>query len=274
MESLQSKVREIQRDVTLSQDEKKEKIKELLQSIQEVKIIPSLVPVCTHYNRGCNIISSCCNKEFGCRLCHDEVNDHKINRFATKIIVCKKCNLKQDITNKCRNCDIEFGKYFCEICRLWTNCDEEIFHCEHCGICIKAEKNEVVHCHTCGTCIYKNADKHHCQVISKKENCIICNEQLWLSHQKSTVLNCSHSFHTSCLNTWLKTDYRCPLCKKSVVKINWTELKLQIINQPMPESLRKKVNILCNDCLEKSQVQLHYLGNQCPMCESFNTTID
>ena len=37
---------------------------------------------CGHYISGCKIIAKCCDREFGCRICHDfEVSEHEINRY-------------------------------------------------------------------------------------------------------------------------------------------------------------------------------------------------
>lgn len=48
--------------------------------------------LCPHYDRNCRIIAPCCNKMFGCRLCHDEkVTSHKINRHAIKRMQCNIC---------------------------------------------------------------------------------------------------------------------------------------------------------------------------------------
>ena len=80
---------------------------------------------CKHYNRNCRILAPCCNKIFSCRLCHDEYyenkkNEHKINRHAVEKVICKNCNLKQSVSNKCNQCSITFGEY-CSICKFYDN---------------------------------------------------------------------------------------------------------------------------------------------------------
>ena len=32
---------------------------------------------CTHYKRKCKILPDCCEKEFSCRICHDEYFESK-----------------------------------------------------------------------------------------------------------------------------------------------------------------------------------------------------
>jgi len=76
-------------------------------------------PPCTHYKRNCSIVSPCCGRVFGCRLCHDEAlemsvqtlcvectpeinsspmnnTDHKIDRFAIQEIICRLCFTRQN----------------------------------------------------------------------------------------------------------------------------------------------------------------------------------
>lgn len=77
-------------------------------------------PPCSHYACECVIVSACCGGVFQCRLCHDEhVSDHPIDRFATKRIICKNCDVEQDVSNECAECNTRFGEYFCAICKLW-----------------------------------------------------------------------------------------------------------------------------------------------------------
>ena len=40
----------------------------------------------------------------------------------------------------------------------------------------------------------------------------------------------------------------------------------------MPDKLKKKkIIILCNDCLSKNIVRYNFLGGKCPKCQSYNT---
>ena len=59
---------------------------------------------CDHYSRNCSIIAPCCDKEFDCRICHDNFYEdiekdykkkHKIDRYKIKEIICKKCKTRQ-----------------------------------------------------------------------------------------------------------------------------------------------------------------------------------
>ena len=72
----------------------------------------------------------------------------------------------------------------------------------------------------------------------------------------------------------METAYKCPICKKSAVKMDlqWRKLTSAIESQPMPEQFANtRAIIQCNDCYRKSSVKYHWLGNQCENCDSYNT---
>jgi hypothetical protein len=72
----------------------------------------------------------------------------------------------------------------------------------------------------------------------------------------------------------METAYKCPICKKSAVKMDlqWRKLTSAIEAQPMPEQFENtRAIIQCNDCSRKSSVKYHWLGNQCDNCDSYNT---
>ena len=50
---------------------------------------------CKHYQRKCKLIAKCCGKIYPCRFCHDENEDHKMDRYATEEIWCMGCDSKQ-----------------------------------------------------------------------------------------------------------------------------------------------------------------------------------
>lgn len=50
---------------------------------------------------------------------------------------------------------------------------------------------------------------------SEKFNCCICMEDV-AKGDKFTILPCSHSFHSPCVDKWLKQKACCPTCKTSI----------------------------------------------------------
>lgn len=55
----------------------------------------------------------------------------------------------------------------------------------------------------------------------------------------------------------------------------WEARARDIAEHPMPDDLQRIVDIMCNDCETKSgRRQWHFLGIQCPQCNSFNTVVE
>jgi Ring finger domain len=46
-------------------------------------------------------------------------------------------------------------------------------------------------------------------------NCAICMDVLKTGDMVKS-LQCSHNFHSRCINNWLLVKLKCPLCKKEV----------------------------------------------------------
>ena len=130
-------IQQIMRDTTLSDQEKRMRIQNLMSGGRTV-VAPPPAPVlasasgggaeasaaCVHYERNCNIVAPCCQRVFGCRICHDELSDTEhppMNRFLIQQVVCKNCNTQQAVSNQCINCQTVFGEYFCGVCNLWMS---------------------------------------------------------------------------------------------------------------------------------------------------------
>lgn len=87
-------------------------------------------------------------------------------------------------------------------------------------------------------------------------------------------MECGHPIHKNCFDQYMATSYKCPLCNKSIVKMDALFLNLSNIikEQPMPEEWKEVRSILlCNDCSAKSSAPFHFLGLQCENCHSYNT---
>jgi hypothetical protein len=46
--------------------------------------------VCNHYQNRCYIVAPCCKKVFACWKCHNQQEDHVVNKHEIKEIVCKQ----------------------------------------------------------------------------------------------------------------------------------------------------------------------------------------
>lgn len=99
-------IQAIVRDASLGEEEKRNRIQSLM-SGNRTEVAPPQAPVlpepaeppsCVHYERNCNVVAPCCDRVFGCRVCHDELSPSHhspLNRYDIREIVCKKCNTRQ-----------------------------------------------------------------------------------------------------------------------------------------------------------------------------------
>jgi hypothetical protein len=49
-------------------------------------------------------------------------------------------------------------------------------------------------------------------------NCVICLSEYEKNEKIRILNNCSHSFHKSCIDKWLKSKGKCPLCVQPILK--------------------------------------------------------
>jgi len=238
------------------------------------------VPVeesCKHYQRKCSLVAPCCKKSYKCRICHDEVENHKLDRSSVRYIICVQCHLEQSVQTNCKDCGILFGKYSCLVCRLFDdNTDKGQFHCEGCGICRIGGRDFFYHCPKCNMCIsVQIKESHKCLADISRNNCPVCLEDIHTSRTQVHVPECGHLLHLSCLNGMLKHgSTSCPICNKSLLdmKEQWKMMDEEISNTIMPDAyLSYLVNVLCRDCHTESKVAFHVLGLKCHPCGSYNT---
>ncbi|EGG16544.1 hypothetical protein DFA_09088 [Cavenderia fasciculata] len=235
---------------------------------------------CKHYPRSCKIKAACCGVFFVCRLCHNDQSKHEIDRFATKEIMCMKCQTVQPVAEKCIGCDIQFARYFCAHCKFYDDTpDKKIYHCDDCKICRVGERDSFIHCKRCNGCLNKvGFEKHVCLDNKFEDSCPICMEDLFSSRDPVVSLKCGHSMHSECNDQFAKSGtIQCPMCKKSAYNLTeyWLRIDAQIARQPMPRMYAGSTcSVLCCDCDKKSMdIALHFLGNKCQHCNSYNTTI-
>jgi RING finger/CHY zinc finger protein 1 len=271
----------IDNNVTINNQKKNYDIEKELEDFNNM-FIGDIIYNCGHYIRGCKYVSPCCNQIFDCRLCHDANfendinNNHIMNNSDTKQIVCKKCNHMQNFSQYCESCGICFGKYFCDKCKFVDDNENQIYyHCDECGICRRGNKDNYEHCNNCGRCFHVG-HKNSCKKKILNEECPICFENLFHSIDTTYPLSCGHTIHTKCLNSSLRSSNgKCPICRKTFARniMHDKFLKLLVERQPMPDEYKdKKVDILCQDCEQKSNVNFHFIAMFCPNCNSHNTT--
>ena len=245
---------------------------------------------CKHYQRTCEILAPCCNKFYICHLCHDEEYKgvkgpgclvERMDRKQIKTIRCKNCSKEQESSSQCKFCDIIFSKYFCKECNLFeNNPNKDIYHCFGCGICRIGKEGQYFHCDKCKACLpLIKKSKHQCNEDGMNQNCSICLENLFYSRDSSITLECCKNWiHLHCYEEYIKKFATCPYCSKSLFKMSKKEIEkidkiLADTKEALPIELKdKKVSILCNDCLAKTDnIDYHPMGIKCSKCGSYNT---
>lgn len=241
---------------------------------------PEPILGCRHYMRNCKKLAECCNQWYTCRFCHDEKEDHQLERFKTEQMLCMFCKTRQPVAQACANaeCGREMAAYYCGVCRFWDNGpDKSIYHCPDCGICRVGRREDFVHCGRCNACITKDYHpQHKCIERSLECDCVICGEYLFTSTSPVMFMPCGHSIHFLCHREHMKNSYQCPVCWKSLgdMKLYFRQLDDLLERQPMPPEYAKvRSQILCNDCEEKSITKFHFVYHKCRPCGSYNTKV-
>ncbi|EAW07940.1 RING finger and CHY zinc finger domain-containing protein [Aspergillus clavatus NRRL 1] len=233
---------------------------------------------CRHYKRNVKLQCFACKKWYTCRFCHDEAEDHHLNRPKTENMLCMLCGHPQPAAQVCRQCGEHAAQYYCDICKLWDNdSNKSIYHCNDCGICRIGQGlgKDFFHCKTCSVCLPISIENtHRCIERSTQCDCPICGDYMFTSPETVVFMRCGHSIHQKCLSEYSKSSYRCPICSKTIANMESTfrNLDRTIQSQPMPAEFKDTHALIhCNDCGAKSVVKYHWLGLKCDMCESYNT---
>ena len=116
--------------------------------------------------------------------------------------------------------------------------------------------------------------EHKCIERSIDCDCPICGDYMFSSPKPVVFMQCGHSIHKHCFQDHMRTSYKCPICNKSCINMEYQfrNIDLAIIHQPMPPEYRDaRAVISCNDCSAKSQTAYHWLGLKCSICHSYNT---
>jgi RING finger/CHY zinc finger protein 1 len=242
---------------------------------------------CTHYRRGCDVLAPCCEQFYACRFCHDAEKwegeadpkrRHQLDRKAVKQVKCRDCQTIQSPQQNCESCGKCLGAYFCPICVFFDDdLNKQIYHCAGCGICRVGPQAQFFHCQTCNACLaISQQATHTCLPDVLRSNCAVCQEDLFTSRTSPVAFRCGHYLHKNCQKQFFRSgSITCPLCGKTVVDLadHFQQLDQEIESTPMPEELQNiKLQVLCKDCQQKSEVAYHFYGLKCGACGSYNTT--
>ena len=251
---------------------------------------------CKHYSRGARLIAVCCGGAYVCRFCHDAAEDHTIDRYATKEMVCMHCSMRQPSAGVCVNekCGKPIAKYFCSICVFWDD-SEDAYHCPFCNVCRRGKGlgEDFFHCMQCNTCVSLTMGPHNCPGAKKEgedlgtsameSDCPVCKDFLWNSDTPVKAMPCGHMMHTRCFEAYTKHYYTCPLCRKSlgdfsayfrmldaILAVEVEENETRDDGEPKTKTTQK---VSCNDCGGKTTAPFHFVYHKCTGCGSYNTRV-
>ena len=249
---------------------------------------------CKHYSRAARLVAACCGAAHVCRFCHDEAEDHTIDRFATKEMVCMRCGERQPAAAICRACGVAPAKYFCSVCNFWDD-SEDVYHCPFCNVCRRGKGlgKDFFHCMQCNSCVSLTMGPHDCgraesepfgAVSSMESDCPVCKDFLWNSDTPVKAMPCGHMMHTHCFEAYTKHYYTCPLCRKSLGDFSAYFRMLDAILAEERErngddagekasGLKTTQRVACNDCGEESVAPFHFVYHACAACRSYNTRV-
>ncbi|KAL8118259.1 zinc finger protein BRUTUS-like At1g74770 [Apium graveolens] len=235
---------------------------------------------CKHYKRNCKLVSACCNKLYTCRVCHDDVADHTMDRKATAQMMCMRCLIIQPVGATCStpSCQkLSMARYYCSICKFFDD-EREIYHCPYCNLCRlgKGLGIDYFHCMNCNACMSRSLSVHICREKCFEDFCPICHEFIFSSSLPIKALQCGHLMHSACFQAYTCSYYTCPICSKSLgdMQVYFGMLDALLAEEKVPsEHAGRTQVILCNDCEKRGDSPFHWLYHKCPHCGSFNTRV-
>jgi RING finger/CHY zinc finger protein 1 len=178
---------------------------------------------CTHYQNKSLIYADCCNKYYGCKLCHNEKNNHQIGSEDITKIKCMNCRRDTPKCNFCITCKKNISSYYCYICNIWNDNSKIGHHCHKCNKCINRKPENNFHCDKCNNCFnIKFIDSHNCSnLYLEDKDCSICLENLFRKNIKYLkILNCGHVLHKKCYSEMIKSNHvnntLCPQCRREI----------------------------------------------------------
>ena len=203
---------------------------------------PVGIPGCKHYARKARMVAACCGAAHVCRFCHDDAEDHTMDRYATLEMVCMACSARQPSAKDCRECGVVVARYFCSVCNFWDDSeDRDVYHCPFCNVCRRGKGlgKDFFHCMQCNSCVSLTMGPHKCTHGddhagsgtggdhasgcdggggggAMESDCPVCKDFLFTSDTPVKCLPCGHLMHTACFEVYTKHYYTCPLCRKSL----------------------------------------------------------
>eukprot|EP01087_Luapelamoeba_hula_P012291 TRINITY_DN3413_c0_g1_i1.p1 TRINITY_DN3413_c0_g1~~TRINITY_DN3413_c0_g1_i1.p1 ORF type:complete len:451 (-),score=54.42 TRINITY_DN3413_c0_g1_i1:5-1357(-) len=131
---------------------------------------------CSHYRRNIKMFAECCQRFFVCRHCHNETQDHEMNRYHVKTMYCMRCRTIQPMRGVCHSTICKgapLANYFCGQCNFHDDAPgKNIYHCPHCNVCYRGKGLGIdyYHCQDCDLCFLLDFRATHQPIFRKKND--------------------------------------------------------------------------------------------------------
>jgi len=133
------------------------------------------------------LVAPCCGRVYTCRQCHDEAEDHVMDRYAVREMRCMRCGVAGSVGPQCSSCNVPVSRYYCDICHLLDDTPgRDIYHCPFCNVCRRGKGLGVdfFHCMRCNSCMSMGLFRRHkCRENALESDCPVCHEHLFESAQ-------------------------------------------------------------------------------------------
>ncbi|RDL39030.1 uncharacterized protein BP5553_03370 [Venustampulla echinocandica] len=173
---------------------------------------------CQHYKRNVKLQCTTCDRWYTCRMCHDETEDHVLNRKATKNMLCMLCGYAQRTCGVCMSMSVEHSH----------KCIERVSDCD-CPICEEymfTSPHPVVFM-LCGHSIHKSCYEAHMKTSYK---CPICSKST--VNMETQFRNLDRAIDSQPMPPQFQDTTAMVSCNdcyaKSAVKYHWLGLKCAI----------------------------------------------
>ncbi|KAJ8555147.1 hypothetical protein K7X08_012643 [Anisodus acutangulus] len=83
--------------------------------------------------------------------------------------------------------------------------------------------------------------------LAEGTDCSVCLSEFQEDESLRLLPKCSHAFHVTCIDTWLKSHSNCPLCRANIVFVNASSLP------PLPPPVIEAITPLMNERTSENQ---------------------
>lgn len=117
------------------------------------------------------------------------------------------------------------------------------------------------------------------------ESCFICQDDYNENNTNTTITNCNHKYHCTCLLHWLSIGKQCPYCNELLIERNLPATNIEDLRRQIIETerirIQRKIEVtltrLKNEMkafLIREDFKYSYWNNFKEYCDHYNKTIE